>query len=68
MVGAVGGFLNQMLTYGFTVTTLMWIFPNAVRGLLVGLYAKKHGLNPVSYTHLYSRWNRSWRRPCRPAR
>ena len=23
LVGAVGGFLNQMLTYGFTVTTLM---------------------------------------------
>ena len=45
LVGAVGGFLNQMLTYVFTVTTLMWIFPNAVRGLLVGLYAKKHGLN-----------------------
>ena len=34
-----------MLTYGFTVTTLMWILPNAVRGLLVGLYAKKHGLD-----------------------
>ena len=45
LVGAVGGFLNQMLTFGFTVTTLMWILPNAVRGLLVGLYAKKHGLN-----------------------
>ena len=41
LVGAVGGLLNQMLTYGFTVTTLMWILPNAVRGLLVGLYAKK---------------------------
>ena len=56
LVGAVGGLLNQMLTYGFTVTTLMWILPNAVRGLLVGLYAKKHGLDltmkPVSYTHL----------------
>ena len=45
LVGAVGGLLNQMLTYGFTVTTLMWILPNAVRGLLVGLYAKKHGLD-----------------------
>ena len=39
LVGAVGGLLNQMLT------TLMWILPNAVRGLLVGLYAKKHGLD-----------------------
>ncbi len=42
LVGAVGGFLNQMITYGFTVTTLMWIFPNALRGLLVGLYARKY--------------------------
>ena len=45
MFGWVGGLLNQMLNYGFTVTTLMWILPNAVRGLLVGLYAKKHGLD-----------------------
>ena len=42
LVGAVGGLLNQMLTYGFTVTTLMWILPNAVRGLLVGLVARLH--------------------------
>ena len=42
LVAGVGGFLNQMLTYGFTVTTLMWIFPNALRGLLVGLYARKY--------------------------
>ena len=33
LVGAAGGLLNQMLTYGFTVTTLMWILPNAMRGL-----------------------------------
>ena len=45
MFGWVDGLLNQMLNYGFTVTTLMWILPNAVRGLLVGLYAKKHGLD-----------------------
>ena len=45
LAAALGELLKQMLTYGFTVTTLMWIFPNAVRGLLVGLYAKKHGLD-----------------------
>lgn len=45
LVGAVGGFLNQMLTFGLSVTTLMWIIPNMVRGALVGLYAKKHQYN-----------------------
>ena len=41
-VGLTGSFLNQMLTYGFTATTLLWILPAGLRGLLVGLYAKKH--------------------------
>ena len=30
-----------MLTYGFTATTLLWILPAGLRGLLVGLYARK---------------------------
>ncbi len=42
-VGLVGSFLNQMLTYGFTATTLLWILPAGLRGLLVGLYARRHG-------------------------
>ena len=41
-VGLVGSFLNQMITYGFTATTLLWILPAGLRGLFVGLYAKKH--------------------------
>ncbi len=41
MVGLIGSFLNQMITYGFTVTTLLWILPAGLRGLLVGLYAKR---------------------------
>ncbi len=41
-VGLIGSFLNQMITYGFTATTLMWILPAGLRGLLVGLYAKRH--------------------------
>jgi ECF transporter S component (folate family) len=36
-VGLTGSFLNQMLTYGFTATTLLWILPAGLRGLLVGL-------------------------------
>ena len=44
-VGLVGSFISQLLTYGITVTTPLWIIPAGVRGLLVGLYAKKHGFN-----------------------
>ena len=44
-VGLVGSFLNQMITYGFTATTLLWILPAGLRGLLVGLYAKRHGFD-----------------------
>lgn len=37
---ALGGeFLNQMLSYGFSPTTLLWMLPPAVRGLLVGMAA-----------------------------
>ena len=41
-VGLVGSFLNQLLTYGLSVTTILWILPAGIRGLIVGLYAKKH--------------------------
>ena len=44
-VGLIGSFLNQMITYGFTATTLLWIIPAGLRGLLVGLYARRHGFD-----------------------
>ena len=44
-VGLLGSFINQMLTYGFTVTTPLWIIPAGVRGLLVGAFAKRHGFD-----------------------
>lgn len=44
-VGLIGGLIYQMITYGFTATTLLWIIPAGVRGLIVGLYAKKKGFN-----------------------
>ena len=37
IVGLLGAFLEQMLKYGFTATTLLWILPAAIRGLIVGL-------------------------------
>ena len=43
LVGLLGSFMNQLLTYGVTATTLLWVLPAAVRGLLIGLYAKHCG-------------------------
>ena len=38
LVGFLGAFLEQMLKYGFTPTTMLWVLPEALRGLLVGLW------------------------------
>ena len=40
LVGTLGALLEQMLTYGFTPTTILWILPAGVRGLFVGLCIK----------------------------
>lgn len=37
LVGFLGALLEQMLHFGFTATTLLWIIPPAVRGLVIGL-------------------------------
>ena len=38
---AIGEFLKQLISYGFTVTTLLWVIPPALRGLLIGLAASR---------------------------
>ena len=38
-VALLGEFLNQMLTYGFTATTVLWLIPPALRGLIIGAAA-----------------------------
>ena len=46
LYGPVGGLLVGLLgafTYGVTATTILWILPQAARGLLVGVYAKHCG-------------------------
>ncbi len=43
IIGFLGSFLGQLIgQYGLSVTTVMWIFPHGMRGLLVGWYAKYH--------------------------
>ena len=39
IVGALGEFINQMLTFGFTPTTILWMAPAMIRGLCMGLGA-----------------------------
>lgn len=40
IVAAIASFAQQMLSYGFTATTLLWMLPPVAMGLLVGLYAR----------------------------
>lgn len=40
LVGLTGAFLEQMIKYGFTATTLLWIIPPALRGLTIGFGVK----------------------------
>ncbi|MBQ3102788.1 MAG: ECF transporter S component [Oscillospiraceae bacterium] len=39
-VGFIGSFFEQLLTYGVDFTTILWLVPIGVRGLMVGAYAK----------------------------
>lgn len=41
-VGGIGTLIYQLLKYGVSATTLLWILPYCVLGVVLGLYAKKH--------------------------
>lgn len=45
LVGGVGTLIYQLLAYGITPTTPLWILPYVVAGALTGYYAKKHSFN-----------------------
>ena len=42
-VGFVGTLIYQLLRYGVSATTLLWILPYVLCGALAGAYAKRHG-------------------------
>ena len=43
LIGFVGNFIYQLLKYGLTATTALWIIPYALAGLAAGSYARlKH--------------------------
>ena len=42
VVGGIGTLIYQLLRYGLSITTPLWMLPYVVCGLLVGWYAKKY--------------------------
>lgn len=42
-VGGIGTLVYQLLRYGVSATTLLWMLPYVVCGFIVGAYAKKKG-------------------------
>lgn len=48
IVAGIGIFLYQLLSYGITATTALWILPFVVAGGLAGFYAKKSNYNNTS--------------------
>ena len=45
-VGGIGSFIYQIMSHGITATTLLWILPYLVCGLVSGLYANKVNFQP----------------------
>ena len=41
LIGGIGTLLYQILRYGVEITTLLWVLPYALCGLILGAYAKK---------------------------
>lgn len=41
LVGGIGELLNQITAFGVTPTTVLWVLPIVVRGLLMGLIGKR---------------------------
>ena len=44
-VGAIGTLIYQLLKYGVSVTTVLWMLPYIICGLVVGLWAKKRSFS-----------------------
>lgn len=40
IVGFIGTFIYQLLRYGISVTTLLWMIPYMICGLIIGYYSK----------------------------
>ncbi len=45
IIGFVGTFVYQIIRYGVSVTTLLWMLPYVVCGIIIGAYTKRRGFN-----------------------
>lgn len=45
LVGGIGTLIYQLLAYGITPTTPLWILPYVIAGAVTGWYAKAHSFN-----------------------
>lgn len=45
LIGGVGTFISQLVSFGLMPTTIIWMAPYIVAGGLTGLYAKKKGFH-----------------------
>lgn len=52
VVGTLGTFIYQILMFGVSATTALWIIPYSVLGLVCGLYARKHSFDLTARQYL----------------
>lgn len=45
IVGTLGSFIYQILLYGVSATTVLWILPYSILGLVCGLYARRNNFD-----------------------
>lgn len=45
LIGGVGTFIYQVIRYGISATTALWILPYLLYGLVLGFFAKKNKFN-----------------------
>lgn len=45
LIGGIGTLVYQLLRYGVSATTVLWIAPYVLCGLLVGFFAKRRGFS-----------------------
>ena len=56
LTAAIGSFICQMISYGFTATTVLWILPPVFRACMVGFMAKaisRDGKKPEEHKVLF---------------
>ncbi len=53
IVGTLGAFIYQILLFGVSATTVLWILPYSILGIVCGLYARKHNYDLSAGQYLF---------------